>query len=361
MSLFLYPKFQAPTLDGVNLSGGRVYFYEVGTSTPKDTYTDESFGTPNSSPVILNARGEADIFMNGAYKVVLHDADDVEIWTELDQNPISATEFARTLLDDEDAEEARTTLQLVSVLNRNFLSGLTLSNAADAAHDITIAIGSCADSSNSYSLELTSPLTKRIDASYATGNNAGGLSSSLTVANNTSYHYFLVKIAGSIDVLIDTSPVCANGITDHSVTKYRRLGAEKTDGSANIIPTLRRGINVMFDVPIVEHNGALSTTGASLTISTPSGIRTEAIIYHWQSSQSGANVYARLSSVESTNLTVAFGNATNVSGDSGSFSNGNFVRVTTDLGSNIRERASTTNAGVITLHGYNDISILEGL
>lgn len=245
-------------------------------------------------------------------------------------------------------------------LSLGYIYGLMLSNDTDASHDINIAAGECAAKTGEL-LNLSSEITKKIDASWALGDNAGGLSSSLTVANNTSYHYFLVKIAGSVDVIIDTSPVCANGIADHSVTKYRRLGAEKTDGSANIIPTLRRGINVMFDVPIVEQNGAYSTTGASLTISTPSGIRTEAIIYHWQTSQSGSNIYARLSNIESTNLAVAFGNATNVSGDSGSFVNGNFVRVITDLGGNIRERASTTNSGVITLHGYNDISILEGL
>jgi hypothetical protein len=82
MSLFTYPKFQSPTLDGVNLAGGKVYFYEVGTSTPKDTYTDSGLGTENANPVILNARGEADIWLDGDYKIALHDADDVEVWTD---------------------------------------------------------------------------------------------------------------------------------------------------------------------------------------------------------------------------------------------------------------------------------------
>lgn len=82
MSLLTYPKFQAPTLDGVNLSGGKVYFYEAGTAILKGTYSDKALATPNTNPVILDARGEADIYLSGIYKIILKDANDVEVWTE---------------------------------------------------------------------------------------------------------------------------------------------------------------------------------------------------------------------------------------------------------------------------------------
>lgn len=81
MSLFTYPKFQSPDLNGLNLSGGKVYFYISGTTTPKDTYSDDILFTKNTNPVILNSRGEADIYLDGEYKVILKDADDAEIWT----------------------------------------------------------------------------------------------------------------------------------------------------------------------------------------------------------------------------------------------------------------------------------------
>jgi hypothetical protein len=84
MALLTYPKFQVPNLSGTNLSGGKVYFYIVGTSTPKDTYSDAAFTVPNDNPVILDSRGEADIYVDGAYKIILKDADDVEIWTFAD-------------------------------------------------------------------------------------------------------------------------------------------------------------------------------------------------------------------------------------------------------------------------------------
>lgn len=61
--------------------GGKVSTYIAGTTTPQATYTDAGGGTPNANPVILDARGEANIFWNGVYKVTLTDAAGVTIWT----------------------------------------------------------------------------------------------------------------------------------------------------------------------------------------------------------------------------------------------------------------------------------------
>lgn len=67
---------------GVPLSGGKLYTYTAGTTTPLATYTDASGATPNSNPVILDSRGEAAIWLGAAtYKFKLTDANDVEIWT----------------------------------------------------------------------------------------------------------------------------------------------------------------------------------------------------------------------------------------------------------------------------------------
>ena len=63
------------------LVGGKVYTYAAGTTTPKTTYTDYNAGTPNSNPVILDANGEANIWYNGNYKIVLKDANDVQQWS----------------------------------------------------------------------------------------------------------------------------------------------------------------------------------------------------------------------------------------------------------------------------------------
>lgn len=80
--LFNNPKFQMITSAGAPLSGGKLYTYESGTATNKATYSDRALTTPNANPVVLDTRGEATIYLGqGAYKFILKDSTDVEIWT----------------------------------------------------------------------------------------------------------------------------------------------------------------------------------------------------------------------------------------------------------------------------------------
>ena len=63
--------------NGDPLSGGKLFAYEAGTSTPKDTFTDESGDTANTNPVILDSSGRADVWLEaGEYKFSLFDSAD---------------------------------------------------------------------------------------------------------------------------------------------------------------------------------------------------------------------------------------------------------------------------------------------
>lgn len=77
------PKAQFFDANGDPLVGGKVYTYAAGTTTPLATYTDASGVFANGNPIILDARGEANIWYSSgsAYKVVLADASDAVIWT----------------------------------------------------------------------------------------------------------------------------------------------------------------------------------------------------------------------------------------------------------------------------------------
>lgn len=75
------PKWSVPGHSGAIASGWKVYTYIAGTTTPKDTYSDYTEGSANANPVILDSRGEADIWFSGIYKIVVKDTDDVTIWT----------------------------------------------------------------------------------------------------------------------------------------------------------------------------------------------------------------------------------------------------------------------------------------
>ena len=69
--------------NGSPLAGGKVYTYEAGTTTPLATYTDETGGTANSNPVILDAAGRANIWVGTTdlYYWELEDSDGNQIWT----------------------------------------------------------------------------------------------------------------------------------------------------------------------------------------------------------------------------------------------------------------------------------------
>lgn len=76
-------KQQYTDSSGNPLSGGKLYTYAAGTSTPQATYSDAAGAVPNANPVVLNSRGEATIFWSSApYKAVLKDSADVEIWSQ---------------------------------------------------------------------------------------------------------------------------------------------------------------------------------------------------------------------------------------------------------------------------------------
>lgn len=68
---------------GFPLAGGLLYTYAAGTSTPQATYIDSTGGTPNANPIVLNARGEANIWLTSGqtYKFALQDSGGNPIWT----------------------------------------------------------------------------------------------------------------------------------------------------------------------------------------------------------------------------------------------------------------------------------------
>lgn len=73
----LAPAFRQQFLDanGAILSGGQIFTYAAGTTTPLATYTDQSGNTPNANPVVLDSSGKASIWIgDNAYKFVVEDS-----------------------------------------------------------------------------------------------------------------------------------------------------------------------------------------------------------------------------------------------------------------------------------------------
>jgi microcystin-dependent protein len=78
------PTAKAQFIDaaGIPLAGGLLYTYAAGTTTPQATYTDSTAATANSNPIVLDSRGEANIWLASAtYKFKLCDSVNTELWT----------------------------------------------------------------------------------------------------------------------------------------------------------------------------------------------------------------------------------------------------------------------------------------
>lgn len=191
---------------------------------------------------------------------------------------------------------------------KGYISGLIMSNnVTDSEHDIDISVGEATDADGDHVLKLTASTTRQIDAAFGTGN--GGLSSSLTVANNTWYHYFIVKTGtGACDIAIDTSITAANLVTDHSITEYRRIGSALTNGSANITAFLATeqtggGVQFNWDVPLQD----FTATGTQ-TVYAPLGIKTKAIIaltISLSNTSGTSNTYALITDPDTTGATAS--------------------------------------------------------
>lgn len=215
-TLFMPPGASLLDGNGDPLNGGLVYFYEAGTSTAKDTYPTENDAVAqtnaNANPVVLNSAGRAQIWLRNQYKVIVKDSSGNTIQT----------------VDEVGSTDSSNAFQA------SHIDGLTLTiDSGDTSHDINIAAGEARDGADSNDIELSSAITKQIDASWAVGDDAGGMDTG-SVANDTIYYIWLIKRTdtGVVDALISTSNSSPTMPTNYD--KKRLIGVAKTDGSANL-------------------------------------------------------------------------------------------------------------------------------
>lgn len=101
MSVFLSPiggaGWQFFNNDGTVLSGGKLYTYAAGTTTPKATYTTSTGNIAHANPIILDSSGRVpggEIWLlPSTYKFVLNTSADVLIATYDNITGIGAAEF----------------------------------------------------------------------------------------------------------------------------------------------------------------------------------------------------------------------------------------------------------------------------
>jgi len=276
MTLFPPPKVQFSDNNGVPYSGGKVYFYEPGTTTPKDTYTDQTGDTANPSPVILDSRGEAAIWLNGFYKVNLKTSDDVQVsgypidnvssgsastsvtiteWTSPGDTPtyISATQFS--VLGDQ-STVYQVNRRIKCTVGASIYYGVITAVAYTTLTTVTISL----DSGN-----LTASLSI-VDVGILTVTNPSIPESARKVANATISGHAVNAgqvQAGSLTYVADTGTADAYaGALAPAITAYiTNMVFKMRIANANTITAPTLNLNSIGTKTIKRINGASLNVG----------------------------------------------------------------------------------------------------
>src|ERR1700761_2821378 len=194
--------------NGDPLSGGKIFTYAAGTSTPQVTYTDAS-GTVNAAnPIILDSAGRTTIWANVPLKITVTDSSGIQIRTTdnitptgtVGANSVTNADLAQapafTLKGNNTAatanEQDLTVTQVKTLLGvsiYNSISGFIPSNVTGTSTTgtATISAGQATDSGNSV-LFTGNTLT----FSVSNGNAANGYTGGTTLPNNSTVWLFVI-------------------------------------------------------------------------------------------------------------------------------------------------------------------------
>jgi hypothetical protein len=157
---------------------------------------------------------------------------------------------------------------VLSSILQGHIFGLTMSNAADTANDITVAAGEATSESGTDLMALPALITKQLDAPWAVGTNAGGLNTGAE-ANSTWYEVHLIKRldTGVVDVMFTTT---ANRATlPTSYTLQRRIGWIRNDGAGAILAFTQVDDHFTLTTQINDQSITATATAAAVTVTVP--------------------------------------------------------------------------------------------
>lgn len=210
-------------------------------------------------------------------------------------------------------------------------------------------------------IDIDIDITKQIDATWAVGNDAGGLDDNDTLSADTTYHCFmLVKSSDdSYDFGFTTDVTGASLLTDAAVIaagfgeiSETPIGSVKTDASSNIINGIwyelsGGGIRFLYLDAEPDYNAGVSNIagGTLITTSTPLGIESKGI---YSTLISGDSMYIQHPSLNDFSISPPPSAITN-----GSTTDLN-VRLGIETDANSQVRARSANGTVLQLltRGY---------
>lgn len=241
---------------GVVLSGGQIFTYAAGTTTLTATYTDNTLGTPNANPIVLDSAGRysSEIWWSGGtnFKFILKDASNntIATWDNLvginDVSAAAATEWTATGLTPTYVSATSFTLSgnQTSIITANLR--LKSTNTGGTIYSTVTAV------SYSAGTGLTT---------VTVVNDSGSLDSGLSAVS----YGFLNSVHTSMPPYIDSSPILQN-LAD--ATKLLKISASGiTTGTTRTLtaPDKNGTIATTADISTSGVNGTSRKVTASVT------------------------------------------------------------------------------------------------
>jgi hypothetical protein len=238
------PKQQYFYTDGTPLVGGKLYTYAAGTSTPLATYQDSSGLVSNTNPVILDSRGEANIWLSPglAYKFILKDPNEATIWT----------------VDN---------IDLGLIFSNVIITGGTINGVIIG--NITPAAGSFTDLSASGTVTFNSNTQMQIPAGTTSERTTTPVDGMMRYNTTTGRYEGNITVAGqAISTLVNTgvdgktavlTTVTAHGLSTGAYITVTGVVPSQYNGSFNI--TVIDGTSFQYTM-LTNPGGAASTLGS---------------------------------------------------------------------------------------------------
>lgn len=293
-----YVFFQELDNNGNPLAGGKVNTFESGTVVLKQTFTTEDESTPNANPVILDANGRADIWLeSGSYTFRIDDANDVPISTVDDITGEASNVFGADVID----VSTNTTVTLSNqnnVINATAALTLSLVSAVTAEEGFVFTVRNSSsgqviiDPDGSETIDGTATKTIEPDGSMiidSTGTNWITFSENYGTVNPRNTTWSGNNTHSGNNTFTGTNSFSA--VTTHTATVVWDKGADVASAGTLVLGTGGNYFNVtgtmtitditvpagtLFmlefdDILILTHNGTTLTLPSGANITTAAG------------------------------------------------------------------------------------------
>ncbi len=176
-----------------------------------------------------------------------------------------------------------------------YLHGCTMATAGSSA-TMSIAAGVAQDSTNVTPMTL-SAISKTTSA-WSVGTAAGGKSQTGAIANNTWYHFYVIRRPDTsvVDVAFSTNAaglaaadfVVGGGNIPDAYTQFRYIGSGLINGSAQWTSFFQFGDEFMWVLPVLDVDSATVAAASTLyAMTVPLGIKTQVLMQGFKLGASG--------------------------------------------------------------------------